>query len=470
MLSLTGEIKLNCLKCGNRTESNPCDTCGFDIQKECLFLLDKDAIGKIKIPLGEKEKNNFEYSETTIKSHDSDDLFESDFSLSDNDSANTIKKGSGGTKSKPRIKKLILIGVSLALVISLFSFVLVYFNNAKKSANNEIAKGKIIKLGRYEQDGKTENGLEPIEWKVSSLSFDGKSASLDCCYCLDYLNYSDDPNDNMWKSSKLRLWLNSGFLNTAFSEEEQKILELCNDPTNHLYAENDDTQNAINEYTSDKVTINEFSIVDNYTEFPAISEYAESRWNEKRKYNPIMWVRNPIRDENVLAIQKSDSSNKIVDIWDLDMTDDAFVLPHICINIEKYYSLVNKDSDNSSTEISSNTGSEKETDNKSKIESTTQKSTERGGEQIVGETPKIGDIIYISPQISSTALYNSPSADDWTFTSLTPCWVKVLSTSIVEGVVWLQIETVEYVQINTDDEKRKGWIVQPDVYLREPAE
>lgn len=465
--------KLNCLKCGNKTKSNPCETCGFDIQKESFNLLDHNTISLIRVPskVKSRAKNRAEFPDPRIALFDYEDSFETGHPFPKNELVDTHKNTSDESKAKIHPKKFIVIGVSLVLVISILSFLLVYFNNVKKYANNEIAEGNIIKLGRYEQDGNTKNGLEPIEWKVSTVSFDGESASLDCCNCLDILNYTDDKNDNMWKSSKLRLWLNSVFFNTAFNEEEQEIFELCSDPTNHLYAENDDTQNVIkNEYTSDNVTINEISIVNKYLKFPAISKYAEGKWDEKHKYNPIIWVRNPLRSENVLAYQRSGDSNEGSYIWDLDMTDEAFILPHITININKYYSLVNKDSGNVSTDISSNTGSEKETDNKSKIESTTQKSTERKGEQIVGETPKIGDIIYISPQISSTALYNSPSEDDWTFAVLTPCWVKVLSTSIVEGVVWLQIETVEYVQINTDDEKRKGWIVQPDVYLREPAE
>ena len=68
-----------------------------------------------------------------------------------------------------------------------------------------------------------------------------------------------------------------------------------------------------------------------------------------------------------------------------------------------------------------------------------------------GNSPKIGSEIFIP----ATSLYNSPSEDDWSFIVLEQGWVKIISSSEVDGVEWLEIET---------DDKQEGWIIKPDKY------
>lgn len=74
-------------------------------------------------------------------------------------------------------------------------------------------------FGSYEQDNNLSNGKEPIEWLVAKIE-DGKMF-LVSKYCLDSHAYNDEYIDVTWETSTIRTWLNGGFLNTAFSAEEQ---------------------------------------------------------------------------------------------------------------------------------------------------------------------------------------------------------------------------------------------------------
>ena len=82
---------------------------------------------------------------------------------------------------------------------------------------------EVIKLGRFEQDGNTENGAEPIEWLVLAKE-DGK-ALLISRYGLDCQYYSGNIRGN-WEDSPVRQWLNGVFYEAAFREEEKaKIVQ-----------------------------------------------------------------------------------------------------------------------------------------------------------------------------------------------------------------------------------------------------
>ncbi len=81
-------------------------------------------------------------------------------------------------------------------------------------------------FGSYEQDGDSSNGKEPIEWLV--LDRDGDKALLLSKYALDYQSfmpfYEPVTEPYTWESCSLRRWLNSTFLNAAFSADEQQRL------------------------------------------------------------------------------------------------------------------------------------------------------------------------------------------------------------------------------------------------------
>ena len=82
--------------------------------------------------------------------------------------------------------------------------------------------GSIVTFGRYEQDGNGENGPEPIEWIVLDVK-DGKGLLL-CRYGLDHLPYHTKDEKITWEGCSLRKWLNSDFLQAAFTPEERESI------------------------------------------------------------------------------------------------------------------------------------------------------------------------------------------------------------------------------------------------------
>ena len=82
--------------------------------------------------------------------------------------------------------------------------------------------GSIVTFGCYEQDGDKENGPEEIEWVVLDVQ-DGKALLLSK-YGLEAKPYNTEYTDVTWETCTLRAWLNSDFLNKAFSAEEQSAI------------------------------------------------------------------------------------------------------------------------------------------------------------------------------------------------------------------------------------------------------
>ena len=95
--------------------------------------------------------------------------------------------------------------------------------------------GSYITLGSYEQDKDASDGKEPIEWLV--LATEGDKALVVSRYCLDCQPYNTEYGDLTWETCSLRTWLNTTFLNEAFSAEEQSSIinaTIVNDP-NPMY-------------------------------------------------------------------------------------------------------------------------------------------------------------------------------------------------------------------------------------------
>ena len=88
----------------------------------------------------------------------------------------------------------------------------------------EYAVGNIVKFGHYEQDNKTSNGKEPIEWHV--LAHDGKKAFLTSKYGLDVKRYHERNEPVTWETCTLRAWLNDEFYKAAFNQQQQDMIVL----------------------------------------------------------------------------------------------------------------------------------------------------------------------------------------------------------------------------------------------------
>lgn len=87
---------------------------------------------------------------------------------------------------------------------------------------SEVKVGDTITFGSYEQDNNFKNGAEPIEWQV--LDVQDRKALVISKYALDYLRYNEKEITVSWENCSARKWLNSNFINAAFTEEEQKAI------------------------------------------------------------------------------------------------------------------------------------------------------------------------------------------------------------------------------------------------------
>jgi len=90
---------------------------------------------------------------------------------------------------------------------------------------------KTITFGHYEQDNNPDNGPEPIRWIVLEEQ-DGKQL-LFAKDLLDQHRYNVKYGSITWEECELRTWLNSEFMNDAFSEEEQKAILLTDVDNSH---------------------------------------------------------------------------------------------------------------------------------------------------------------------------------------------------------------------------------------------
>ena len=76
-------------------------------------------------------------------------------------------------------------------------------------------------FGKYPQDSSDTNQKQPIEWIV--LEEKKNKKLLLSKYILDYKPYNDSSNTDLpiWEDSDIRRWLNTEFMNEAFSDEEK---------------------------------------------------------------------------------------------------------------------------------------------------------------------------------------------------------------------------------------------------------
>ena len=93
---------------------------------------------------------------------------------------------------------------------------------AAAGAEDAMTVGSIVTLGRYEQDKNENNGEEEIQWIV--LDRDGDRALLLSKYGLDAKQYNTKYTKVTWETCSLRKWLNSTFLEKAFTEEERELI------------------------------------------------------------------------------------------------------------------------------------------------------------------------------------------------------------------------------------------------------
>lgn len=120
----------------------------------------------------------------------------------------------------------------LCAFLAALALTILQFNGALATAekNDGIMPGSYITFGHYEQDNNSSNGSEPIEWLVLDIDAESQKVLVISKYALDAKPYNTEQKNITWEDSTLRKWLNSTFLDTAFSESERaSILETAVD-------------------------------------------------------------------------------------------------------------------------------------------------------------------------------------------------------------------------------------------------
>ena len=143
-------------------------------------------------------------------------------------------------------------------------------NNTNKLSSVQI--GDYIKFGKYEQDNVLGNGSEDIEWLVLKVKDD--KALVISKYVLDCQPYNAREADITWETCSLRKWLNSAFINLAFTADERAMIatSTVSAPKNNTYSTN--AGNA----TPDQIFLLSIFDVENYIFYNSDSnDYSQFR-------------------------------------------------------------------------------------------------------------------------------------------------------------------------------------------------
>lgn len=201
---------------------------------------------------------------------------------------------------------------------------------------------KVIYFGRYEQDNKTENGEEPIEWYVLEEK-DGK-ALLITKKIIDNEKFNTSSSETMWETSSIRKWLNSTFIETAFTEEEQGAI-LTSTISNMQADKSGEWSKSEAADTEDKVFLLDYNEYMKYLQLdeemnPEVTRYANSRGN---CYN--IWLRSPgknRKETQFYCLGKTDSN---------PATDSNAVRPAMWIDFQADRSMFSYERFNAAEEL-----------------------------------------------------------------------------------------------------------------------
>ena len=107
--------------------------------------------------------------------------------------------------------------------------------------------GNYVTYGTYEQDNDAQNGAEPIEWLVLNYDEKAQEVLLVSRYGLDSRQFHHSGPYPTWAKSDIRAWLNSEFLNAAFTLQEQAAIVQTNISTADYrgYGDSEDTLDFI---------------------------------------------------------------------------------------------------------------------------------------------------------------------------------------------------------------------------------
>lgn len=146
--------------------------------------------------------------------------------------ANKAAQEAADKEKARKAKILISIACAVLAVVLLVNTIFIPMHNknaliveyGKEYVDNlkNLQVGDVLSFGHYEQDNDTSNGKEPIDWIV--LSREGNRALVLSVYALVNQPYNEVEEKVTWATCSLRSWLNSAFLNDAFSGTEKAYI------------------------------------------------------------------------------------------------------------------------------------------------------------------------------------------------------------------------------------------------------
>lgn len=136
-----------------------------------------------------------------------------------------------------------------------------------------VEEGACISFGKYEQDNDTSNGKEDIEWLVLEV-VDGKALVVSK-YALDAQPYNIEAvSDCTWEACSLREWLNSTFINAAFSDSEKTMIFAAN-------------------LTGDQVFLLSVAEAEEYFDSDGVGQFKATTYAQANGSGSYWWLRTP---------------------------------------------------------------------------------------------------------------------------------------------------------------------------------
>lgn len=192
----------------------------------------------------------------------------------------------------------------------------------------------VVRFGNYYQDGQIETNK--IKWRILSINDDG-TALLITDKVIDCYSYNVSYEDTTWKDCSLRNWLNDYFYNTAFTGEEQGLINntlVVNDNLSGFDVDSgEDTIDKVYVLSMSDVQDNKYGFtydsdcVANYTQFAKMNGL--KIYNDSYDKNCSWWLKQIEYSDNSAAIvNRSGSCSECV-----VSTDGIGVRPVLQINL-----------------------------------------------------------------------------------------------------------------------------------------
>ena len=186
--------------------------------------------------------------------------------------------------------------------------------------------GESIMMGAYEQDNKTSNGKESIEWIVIDKS--GEKLMLLSKYALDCKYFNNKPENCLWENSSVRAWLNNTFIKKAFTSAERSLIQTTTVVADDNKKYNTDAGND----TNDKIFLLSVSELERYFKkmsdrecHPTAYTIAQGAYNAGSLYDTgtvcFWWLRTPGESPDATVLVMADGSTEYCGYWAASLLD-----------------------------------------------------------------------------------------------------------------------------------------------------